>query len=74
MDIRPEAKVESVTRVAGGLRVTGYVDVDGAGQPIPPMPFAFTLKDSLIRRAVHAVADEARRFKERIFGKGKKKK
>lgn len=64
----PNVKIDSVSRVKGGTRICGTIDVDGPLGPIPGYPVCVVLKDSLLKRAVLAARDEARRFAKRVAG------
>lgn len=73
-EFHPEGKVQSVTREPKGFRVKGYVDLDGAGNPMPPIPFSLLVKDSWFRRAFRGAKDGLGRFVAWLSGKKKSKK
>lgn len=64
--MRPNVSITEVVRVKGGTRICGTIDVDGPDGPIPGYPVCVVLKDSVLRRALQAVADEGRRFARKL--------
>lgn len=77
MKIKPNVEGVTVKRVKDGFQVCGTVrlDVGGLGGQDIEQPVCVVVEDTAIRRALHDIGAEARRFGRRVaswFKRGKK--